>query len=71
MWYWFTVYFVVNLFFYYSFRIHDNDKVWIKVFYNNQMERKFSKNEVNMKCDTIIGEKMKKRCEMYFVNLFF
>lgn len=35
------------------------------------MERKFSKNEVNMKCDTIIGEKMKKRCEMYFVNLFF
>lgn len=71
MWYWFTVYFVVNLFFYYSFRIHDDDKVWIKVFYNNQMERKFSKNEVNMKYDTIIGEKMRKRCEIYFLNLFF
>lgn len=42
----FIVYFVLNLFFYYSFRIDDDDKVWIKVFYNNQTERKFSKNEM-------------------------
>lgn len=41
-----TVYFVLNLFFYYSFRIDDDDDVWIKVFYNNQTERKFSKNEM-------------------------
>lgn len=41
-----TVYFVLNLFFYYSFRIDDGDDVWIKVFYNNRTERKFSKNEM-------------------------